>query len=361
MSLNTTSSSPKKDIFKSSGERIVYTEQLIFQLLPCLIPPEKLLHHHQINHHGSEREGLQEAINPVLKIQEILSVFVNDINLIKEKSLQQQKLYELLTQLYNSYTEFVSNNNLEQSPCEAKYPALLMGTKLGFYELKQATARNLLGIDSNGQRLINPYLGASHYVIKMGEVHYKLNSERPDYGLATGREKFVAKGVKTDVSQKTSSLFLTAASLVAISDIRVNDNDQKAIHFINASLTVEGVSLYDWLIIKQLADVIKHAFEEENQGKKALKQAIAQWISNDYVISKRAEAKSDEYYAETLYQTLALAQAALPIGQRLLDFEMSKGVVSNRIEGVCKQLLTQEGIERFEQVCAFIPEISGRN
>ncbi|CDZ77141.1 hypothetical protein BN59_01423 [Legionella massiliensis] len=296
--------------------------ELVSKLLPSLLPPQKLLSYFELKNQKSDENSAEGALNPIQEVLEILTFLLCQFD-----NKSHNKLYECLRNLHEIYSNFPMSD----------LPALLTGPKLGARLLPQQDGQKLLGIDSHGQRGASFYAGASHFVVHANGVHYKQGGRS---GLATGTEQFVQR-VLMELFPNHWPFFLTPTTLLQLSNVHTDEQEEIEPTFINASLTVEGISLADWLFIKESTAML-----EARVHKEGLMAAIGSWISEDYIPEKSAN---------DLYNEIIQSQLSKKPEERLEEFIEIKGdEISDRLDQDFRKIINQEGEEKARRIYAFI-------
>ena len=324
----------------------------VFKLLPTLAPPHLLTLPILKNPATNESESDFEMQAVLLNLTERLTTLAAQLNEINNDRGYAQ-IATLLTKLAHIYRAATHHGEMESACCASAFTA-----DQGFFLLDNHVALRISGYTADGKKLPNPYVGASHFVSQEQGAHYKLANEKNSLDLGT--ENFIQTLLRQAFPDHASS-FLTPTTYLNVSNVLTRQKQLLPPQSIVASLTIPGISLYEWLLIKETTEIMTRT-----KGREKLQEAICSWLNQNYMTQHFPKERSNHTPAQTIFclqQKIYASQMPYPSEDRLLDFKDAKiNSHSNRVTNVLTSLYDQEGIAQLERICAFVltwPELTG--
>ncbi|CDZ76848.1 hypothetical protein BN59_01124 [Legionella massiliensis] len=324
-------SSSDPDLLSNSGT-INKVTALINSVVPYLLAPEKLAEYAALT---------QQPNKPISQLIEILKTIDQQLQENNTNRNYHRKLHELISRLLQIYVDFSEHS--QDFFHNAQPKALITGPLIGACTIEPALAFHLLGLSPRGERVWSEYPGASHPVTQRQGIHYKAErSLGTDNGLGTGLEQFIHTFLKEFSPQHWQSM-VTPITPLRISNLFKPDHSEIEPQYLNASLSVPGVTLANWLVLKEWTETIA-----SRGGKASLLKAVKQWITKEYY---RRDQTVDDMIEEIIKNHLTIDSP-----NRLRDFaEAPKGAdPSDRLRGSFKRILADYGEEKCRLICSFI-------
>ncbi|KTC68277.1 hypothetical protein Lbir_2879 [Legionella birminghamensis] len=292
------------------------------KLLPLLISPchLALIQEEGIKAQMKTSEAkVRTPLYPLIMMSNILQHLVSSLNnhcsnlpaVSPRSNPNARKSKEELLVLLIALLKRLSSFYNEAHPLD--FPATLTGIDISARSIPQDTAYQLLGVEADGNGRPWIFKTATHWVIQIGSNYYKTDRYLPP--LQFGKECFIQRIFHCIFPNEAPS-FLTPSTLLRLENVFIKKNPKGASEmlsprFIQASTAVEGISLTNWLIIKEITDSIR-----ARQGVDILKEAIYDWITLSYV---------KEVNLSKLFERLIDNQRNMLPRERISQFEILAG------------------------------------